>query len=183
MAEFDQQGAERANPALEGGVGGFEFCVAGVFVGELLLQGLNVGWCRAAGCRSLELSDEFGVVFVESLTGQAGFGRKTRDGERAVAALRGAVEQSLCRVADLSLLAFDAGLLLAGGHCVFSGWSARFVDGGFVLWRAGRWRQVRCHGSLLAAGKSSACWCRCAILRPWVGTVMRISSSFRMLWE
>ncbi len=57
-------------------------------VRELLLQGLDVRCERAAVCGGLELGDEVGVVFVEPVARQPGFGGEPGDGEGAVAAGR-----------------------------------------------------------------------------------------------
>jgi hypothetical protein len=62
VGEFDDDCLKRLDPLPEAGFGGFELLDARMGVGELLLQGRDVGWDRSALARWFGLADQVGVV-------------------------------------------------------------------------------------------------------------------------
>ncbi|WP_206061118.1 hypothetical protein [Nonomuraea basaltis] len=116
VRELGDHRAEHGDPAVERGVLLFELLDALERVGQSLSQGLNVGRGRPAPGGGLELQDEFGVVLIEAMTGQASLDRERGDGEFAVAALRGAVQESSGGLAQSPLLVFVSGMAVNGPH-------------------------------------------------------------------
>lgn len=95
--QFRDHCGEGGDLRTEGAIDSFQFGDLMMCAGKLLLQGLNIGADQTSTGGRFEPGDDVGWVFVEPLAGQAGFGGQGGDGQRAVAALRGAGEQSLCR--------------------------------------------------------------------------------------